>query len=67
MQGAAMNDASPVASTDSFRMRSDMQNAPTGKKLLLINEAGVLVIGTLTADNRGHFIEWQLVPKRAKK
>jgi hypothetical protein len=59
------NDANPVASTDKFRMRKDMQNAPTGKKLLLINEGGVLVVGTLTNDNRGHFVEWQFVPKRA--
>lgn len=62
-----MNDANPVASTDEIRMRSDMHNAPTGKKLLLINEGGVLVPGILTADNRSHFIEWQFVPKRAKK
>lgn len=61
-----MNDASPVASTDSFRMRSDIENAPTGKKLLLINEGGVLVVGTLTNDNRQHFIEWQALPARAK-
>lgn len=59
------NDANPVASTDEFRMRKDMQNSPTGKKLLLINEGGVLVVGTLTNDNRRHFIEWQKVPKRA--
>lgn len=61
------NDANPVASTDEFRMRKDMENAPTGKKLLLINEGGVLVVGTLTNDNRGHFIEWQKVPKRAPR
>lgn len=61
-----MNDASPVASTDEFHMRLDMHNAPMGKKLLLINEGGVLVTGTLNNDNKGHYIEWQLVPKRAK-
>jgi len=33
------NDASPVASTDEFRMRADMENAPIGKKLLLITKA----------------------------
>lgn len=60
-----MNDANPVASTDEFRMRADMHNAPLGKKLLLINEAGVLVTGKLTKENRQHFIEWQYVPKRA--
>lgn len=61
------NDASPVASTDEFRMRTDMENAPTGKKLQLMNEGGVLVYGTLTNDNRSHYIQWQYVPKRAKK
>jgi hypothetical protein len=61
------NDASPVASTPNFRMRTDMTNAPTGKKLLLINESGVLVVGTLTNNNRIHFVEWQYVPKRPKK
>lgn len=61
------NDASPVASTSDFRMRADMENAPTDKKLLLINEGGVLVVGTLTNNNRRHFIEWQFVPKRATK
>lgn len=60
------NDASPVASTDEFRMRSDMQNAPWGKKLLLINEGGVLITGTLNNENKGHYIEWQYCPKRAK-
>lgn len=62
-----MNDASPVASTDQLRMRSDMDKAPTGKKLLLINEGGVLVVGVLTAESRKHFKEWQKVPKRAEK
>jgi hypothetical protein len=61
------NDASPVASTEELRMRSDMQNAPIGKKLLLINEGGVLVTGTLTRDIVAHYIEWQKVPKRAIK
>ena len=62
-----MNDASPVASTPNVRMRSDMHNAPTGKKLLLINEGGVLVVGTLTNENRKHFVEWYYCPKRAKQ
>jgi len=61
------NDASPVATTDHFHMREDMQNAPTGKRILLINESGVLVQGTLNAENRGHFVEWQFLPKRAVK
>lgn len=61
------NDANPVASTDALRMRSDMHNAPMGKKLLLINEGGVLVTGVLTNDNRKFYLEWQFVPKRAKK
>ncbi len=60
------NDASPVASTENFRMRGDMENAPRGKKLLLINEGGVLVTGTLTQVNEKHFIEWQFCPKRCK-
>ena len=59
------NDANPVASTDEFRMRTDMHNAPMGKKLLLINEGGVLVTGVLSRDTAAHFIEWQYVPKRA--
>lgn len=59
------NDASPVASTDEFRMRGDMHNAPLGKKLLLINEGGSLVTGTLTKATLSHFIEWQRCPKRA--
>lgn len=61
------NDASPVASTDEFRMRTDMENAPLGKKLQLINEGGVAVYGTLTRDTLHHFIEWQYVPKRARR
>lgn len=52
------NDANPVASTDALRMRTDMENAPTGKKLLLINEGGVLVPGVLTNDNRKFYLEW---------
>jgi hypothetical protein len=44
-----------------------MHNAPTGKKLLLINEGGVLVVGTLTNENRKHFVEWYYCPKRAKQ
>lgn len=61
------NDASPVASTPDFRMRSDMHNAPRGKRVLLINESGVLTQGSLNAENMGHFIEWQYIPKRAIK
>lgn len=51
----------------SFRMCADMHNAPMGKKLLLINEGGVLVTGTLNLTNRAHFVEWQHVPKRAQR
>lgn len=58
-------DANPVCSTDAFRMRKDMENAPTGVRLLLINEGGTLVLGTLTSDTRKHYIEWQKYPKRA--
>jgi hypothetical protein len=61
------NDASPVATTDEFRFRDDMHNAPRGKKLLLLNEGGVLVTGVLNSENSEHFIEWQYIPKRAKK
>lgn len=61
------NDASPVATTHEFRMRKDMENAPMGKKLLLINEGGVLVTGTLTRDSMKHYLEWQKLPKRAEK
>lgn len=59
------DDASPVATTDHFHMRGDMENAPTGKRILLINESGVLVQGTITTENRAHYIEWQYLPKRA--
>jgi len=59
------NDASPVASTEEFRFRRDMHNAPTGKRILLINESGVMVQGAINNTNRNHFIEWQYLPKRA--
>jgi len=62
-----VNDASPVASTGEFRFRSDIENAPTGKKLQLINEGGVAVYGVLTNDNRHHYIEWQYCLKRSLK
>lgn len=61
------NDASPVASTDEFRFRTDMEKAPHGKLLLLINEGGKFTSGVLNKENLAHFIEWQYVPKRAKK
>lgn len=59
------NDSSPVSTTAELRMRSDMRNAPRGKKLLLINEGGVLVTGVLNDTNTDHFVEWQHLPKRA--
>ena len=62
-----MNQVDRVATTDQMRMRADMENAPLGEKLLLINEGGVLVPGVLTRDTLSHFIEWQRVPKRALK
>lgn len=61
------DDASPVASSDEIHMRDDMENAPLGKRILLINPGGCLVQGTLTSDSRQHFIEWQYLPKRARK
>lgn len=66
-QTSMNNDASPVATTDEFRFRDDMHNAPRGKKLLLLNEGGVLVTGVLNSENTEHFIEWQYIPKRAKR
>ncbi len=59
------NDANPVASTDELYMRKDMHNAPTGKRIFLINESGVLVQGVLNNENRSHYIEWQYLLKRA--
>lgn len=43
-----------------------MGKAPTGKKLLLVNEGGVLVFGVLTSENRDHFTQWSELPKKAK-
>lgn len=60
-------DASPVATSKDYYMRLDMENAPLGKEILLINEGGKLVTGKLTGTNREHFIEWQYAPKRAKR
>lgn len=61
----ASGDANPVATSDQWRMRKDMENAPIGRKLLLINPGGVLVFGTLTNETRNHFLEWAYLPKRA--
>lgn len=61
------NDASPVVTTDAYRFRSDMENAPLGKKLQAINEGGVAVYAVLNRENIKHFIEWCEIPKRAPK
>lgn len=61
------NDASPVVTSDEVRFRSDMENAPLGKKIQAINEGGVAVYTVLNRETAKHYIEWLEVPKRALK
>lgn len=62
-----MNNSKEYVTREDWRMRNDMDNAPMGVKLLLINPSGVLTIGKLTHATRDHFIEWSELPKRAVK
>lgn len=66
MTTISASNSQPVAVDHKHCMRADMENAPIGVKLLLINLGGVLVPGTITESTRGDFLEWQYVLKRAK-
>lgn len=48
-----------------WRLRSDIEVAPYGTKLLLLTVGGVLVIGSLTADTVKHYVQWSELPKKA--
>ena len=47
-------------------LRYDMENAPIGGKLLLLNPSGVLVFGTLTNATRHLYWAWAPLPRRNK-
>jgi hypothetical protein len=47
-----------------WHLRGDMDNAPLGTKLLLLTIGDVLVIGSLTAENRKDFTQWSELPKK---
>lgn len=49
-----------------FAMRDDMHNAPTNRRILLVNQGGGFCQGILNSENMDEFIEWQMYPKRAK-
>ncbi len=47
-------------------LRYDMENAPLGGKLQLLNPSGVLVFGTLTVATRSLYWAWAPLPQRNK-
>lgn len=60
------SDSDNYATRPDWTMNPNMSEAPLGKKLLLLNEGGVLVFGTLTNNNRDCFIQWSELPRKAK-
>ena len=48
-----------------WRLRSDMESAPLGTKLLLLTIGETLVIGVLSKENLQHFKQWSQLPKKA--
>jgi hypothetical protein len=47
-----------------WHLRVDIDDAPQGTKLLLLTVGGVLVIGTLSGDNKNHYTQWSELPKK---
>jgi hypothetical protein len=44
----------------------DMENAPVGGKLLVLNHAGCATFSVLTSDDKQYFQAWAPMPKRKK-
>ncbi len=45
----------------------DMNSAPLGRKLLVLNHGDVAAFGCLTPDNLKHFRAWCALPKIPKE
>lgn len=45
----------------------DMGALPFGAKCFLLNEGGVAVVGSVTANTRKDFMAWAPMPKRDKE
>lgn len=59
-------NSNPVTS-DHPQWIFDMQSAPLGRKLLVLNHSGVAAFASLTQDNLKHFRAWCALPKIPKE
>lgn len=62
-----MSDAKDYVTTDEWYLRDDMENAPLGKRLFVLNEGGKIIEEILTNKNKHQYSEWSALPMRASK
>ena len=56
-------DSKDFAASDDFFLSPDIEHAPYGETLLLVNQGGVLVQGKLNEKTRSHYLEWCYPPE----